>query len=232
MKKKNNTEKNRKIAAASAVVLFLAAVGILIFLLWDPLMQMAREPQRFRLWIDRHALAGRLVFLAVVVIQVFAAILPGEPVEIFAGYAFGAVEGTLLCLSGMTLGSVLVFLFVRRFGMKAVTVFFPEEKVRTLHFLQTSRRREILFFLIFMLPGTPKDLLSYFAGLTDMRLSVWLIICTAGRIPSLLTSTVGGDALGMGNYTFAVLVFAVTLLLSGIGLLLYQRICIRKNKNE
>ena len=232
MKKRVWSEKTKKIAAASAVLLFLAAFSLCVYLLWEPFLQMAREPQTFRGWIDRHALAGRLAFLAVVIIQVFAAFLPGEPVEIFAGYAFGTLEGTLLCLGGMVLGSVLVFLFVRRFGMKAVTAFFPEEKVRSLKFLQTSRRREILFFFVFLLPGTPKDLLSYYAGLTDMRLSTWLLICSVGRIPSLITSTVGGDALGLGNYTFAVIVFGITLLLSGAGLLLYRILSTRRDKPQ
>ena len=85
---------------------------------------------------------------------------------------------------------------------------------------------------LFLLPGTPKDLLSYYAGLTDMRLSTWLLICSVGRIPSLITSTVGGDALGLGNYTFAVIVFGITLLLSGAGLLLYRILSTRRDKPQ
>lgn len=232
MQRETFIKKTKKIAAGTAVFLFLAALCLCAVFLWEPILQLAKEPQIFREWIDRHAAAGRIVYLAVVIVQVFIAVLPGEPVEIFAGYAFGTLEGTLLCLGGMVLGSVLVFLFVRRFGMKAVTVFFPEEKVRSLKFLQTSRRREILFFFIFLLPGTPKDLLSYYAGLTDIRLSTWLLICTVGRIPSLLTSTVGGDALGMGNYAFALTVFGITLLLSGAGLLLYRILSSRRGKPQ
>ena len=86
-----------------------------------------------------------------------------------------------------------------------------------------------------MLPGTPKDLLSYFAGLTDIRFPVWLLICSFGRIPSIITSIVGGDALGEGNYTYAILVFAVTLAVSGVGLFVYNQICLKhagKTKKE
>lgn len=232
MKKRICSGINRKWAAAAACGLFFAAVGLCVWLLWEPFLQLAREPHLFRAWIDRHAITGRIVYAAVVILQIFAAFLPGEPVEIFAGYAFGALEGTLLCLGSMTAGSVLVFLFVRRFGMKAVTAFFPEEKIRSLKFLQTSRRREILFFLIFLLPGTPKDLLCYFAGLTDMRLPVWILISSVGRIPALITSVMGGDALGMGNYTAALTVFGAALLLSGAGLLLYRFICTHRKKTK
>ena len=74
-----------------------------------------------------------------------------------------------------------------------------------------------------MIPGTPKDLLCYFAGLTDIRLSLWLLICSLGRLPSIVTSTVGGDALGTSNYWFAAAVFAITLVISLVGLLFYKK---------
>ena len=81
-----------------------------------------------------------------------------------------------------------------------------------------------------MIPGTPKDLLSYFAGLTDISLTHWLLICSVGRLPSLVTSTIGGDALGTSDYGFAVIVFAVTLIISLLGLLIYKHICDRREK--
>ena len=74
------------------------------------------------------------------------------------------------------------------------------------------------------IPGTPKDLLSYFAGLTDIKMGRWLLITTVARIPSVITSTVGGNAVGEQNYLFAILVFAGTLAVSALGLLIYQRI--------
>ena len=78
------------------------------------------------------------------------------------------------------------------------------------------------------IPGTPKDLLSYFAGLTDIKLGRWLVISTIARLPSVITSTIGGNAVGEQNYLFAVLVFAGTLAVSALGLWIYQRISKRK----
>ena len=103
-------------------------------------------------------------------------------------------------------------------------MFFPQEKLKSLRFLQHSRRRDYLFAIIFMLPGTPKDLLCYFAGLTDIKFGVWLLICSVGRIPSVVTSTIGGDALGTKSYLFAVIVFVATLAISAAGVLVYQLI--------
>ena len=150
-----------------------------------------------------------------VFIQVVIAVIPGEPLEIVGGYAFGSIEGTLLCLMAATAGSIVVFLVVRRSGIRLAMLFFPKHQVVSLHFFQKLPKRDFLYLLIFMIPGTPKDLLCYFAGLTDMRFSVWLLICSLGRIPSIVTSTIGGDALGTKNYLYAGIVFGVTLFISG-----------------
>ena len=106
------------------------------------------------------------------------------------------------------------------------------EKLEKLHFLKHSPKRDYLFWLIFTVPGTPKDLLCYFAGLTDIRWGVWLLLCSVGRLPSVLTSTVGGSALGGRSYLFAALVFGGTLFLSLVGLLIYRCVCRRHEKNN
>ena len=113
-----------------------------------------------------------------------------------------------------------------------VEVFFPREKLRQLNFLRSSPRRTVLFLLIFMVPGTPKDLLCWFVGLTDMKLPVLLLICTLGRLPAVITSTVGGNALGDERYWFAVIVFAATFVLSITGLAIYNRICKKQQDTD
>ena len=109
---------------------------------------------------------------------------------------------------------------------------FPREKLEKLKFLQSSPKRDALFWLIFTVPGTPKDLLCYFAGLTDLSWGKWLLLCTVGRLPSVLTSTIGGSALGVKDYQFAILVFAVTLAVSGVGLLIYRAVCRRHDRKQ
>ena len=211
----------------AAFLVFCAAVG---WFIGRPMIRFVSEPEKFRSWVDSHGIFGRIAFLGMVFFQVVIAFVPGEPLEIGAGYAFGAVEGTLLCVAGITLGSIAVFLLVRRFGIRLVEIFFSYEKIRSLKFLQKSKKRDIVIFLLFFLPGTPKDLFTYFAGLTDMKLSSFLLLASLARIPSVLTSTLGGSALGLEEYKTAIIVFAVTILISGAGLLIYNIYKNRINK--
>lgn len=227
MEKSTLTEKQKKRIAAGAVAVFILLSAAVFWFVGRPMVRFARQPELFRAWVEQRGIWGKLAYVGMVFLQVLVAIIPGEPLEICGGYAFGAFWGTVLCLLGALLGSVAVFAFVRRFGQPLVEVFFPKEKLDSLRFLHSSPKRDALLWLIFTVPGTPKDLLCYFAGLTDLSWGKWLLICTVGRLPSIVTSTVGGDALGVQNYQFAIIAFAVTLAISGVGLLIYRAICRR-----
>lgn len=219
------TQRQKKWIVGTGVVLFLLLSALICWFAGRPLIHFAKQPELFRQWVDRQGVWGPILFMGMVILQIVVAIIPGEPLEIAAGYAFGALEGTLWCLIGAFLGRVMVFLLVRRFGTRAVEVFFPPEQQRSLKFLQNERRLTFWVFFLFFLPGTPKDVLCYIVGLTNLPLRSWLFISAIAPIPSIVTSTIGGDALGMGEYTFAILVFAITITISGIGLLAYRAIC-------
>jgi len=227
MSKPTLNEKQKKRIAAAGVAIFVLLSLFLFWFVGRPMIRFARQPELFRQWVDARGLWGKAAYVGMVFLQVLVAIIPGEPLELCGGYAFGAFWGTVLCLLGAVLGSVAVFAFVRKFGQPLVEVFFPREKLESLRFLRSSPKRDALMWLIFTVPGTPKDLLCYFAGLTDLSWGKWLLIATVGRIPSILTSTIGGDALGVQNYQFAIITFAVTLVISGIGLLIYRAVCKR-----
>ncbi len=218
------TIKTKKTLSLCAGAVFVSFILALAWFVGRPLIRFVSEPEGFRAWVDASGVWGRFAFIGMVALQVVVAIIPGEALEIGAGYAFGIWEGTLLCLAGIIMGSMLVFALVRRFGVKLVEVFFSRERIMSLRFLRDRKKMKILAFVIMLIPGTPKDLLSYFVGLTDMRPSAWLLIVSTARLPSIVTSTIGGGALGMRNYEFALTVFGATIAVSVCGLLIYSRI--------
>lgn len=227
-------ETKRKKALAFLGITFFVLLTGLIFYFWETRLSLyIKEPEILREFVEEKGFLAQIIFIGVIVLQVIMAIIPGEPFEVAAGYAFGAMEGTILALIGTVLGGVIVFILVRVFGIKLVKLFYSEEKIESLSFLKTSKKKTILYFLIFMIPGTPKDLLSYFAGMTDMKLSLWILISFFGRIPSLLTSTISGNFLGTENYLKAVVMFIVTSMLCIVGIILFYKISERgKREND
>ncbi len=222
--KQDQPQKQSKRNSIIALVIFCLLSVAALVLIAPPMLDFFRNPQQVRAWVEEKGIWAQVGFVCMVAIQVVVALIPGEPLEIAAGYAFGAVEGTLLCLIGITLGSSIVFWFVRILGMKAIRPFFSQQQIESLPLLKNQHRLEVFAFLLFFIPGTPKDVMTWAVGLTPMRFSHWVIISFVARLPSVVTSTVGGAALGTQDYPFAILVFAVTLLISLLGIAIYRKI--------
>lgn len=219
------TEKHRKIVLIAAVVIFIAFMAAVTVLVGGPLIEFAEDPETFRTWVDSTGIRGRVLFVGMVVLQVLVAFIPGEPIELAAGYAFGFWEGSILTMIGFLIGSWIVFALVRKFGVKLVEVFFSKEKMDEIKFLKNPKKTKIISFILMVIPGTPKDLLSYFAGLTKLTTTEWLTIVAIGRIPSLVTSTLTGAAAGEENYLLSVITLIVTLMISAAGIVYYRYIC-------
>ena len=224
--------RRRKIITIISLLSIIVIFGIITLTVGTQLLELVKDSQKFRLWIDAQGFWGRFTLIGLMCLQVVVAIIPGEIIEIGAGYAFGAIEGMFLCLIGAAIGSAIIFLFIKRFGIKAVEAFISRDKINSLKFIKDSKRLDLLVFILFFIPGTPKDIITYFIGLTPMTLRTFLIISSIARIPSVISSTIGGNAIGMKNYTFALLVFAVTAVISIIGIIIYNKISKHREKDE
>ncbi len=218
-----NEKKQKRIALACVILLIALSLAVAWFV-GRPLIRHLKEPEVFRQWVDSHGFAGKMAFLGICILHIVVAIIPGEPIELFAGYGFGFWQGTLMCEAGIVIGGVLVYAFVHRFGRRALNIFFTQEKIDSLRFLQNEQKLELWVFILFFIPGTPKDVMTWFVPLTRMKLGRFLLISGIARLPSVVTSTIGGNALGTGRLWFAVIVFAVTALISAAGVLIYRRI--------
>lgn len=182
------------------------------------------NPQMFRDFVEEHYILGVLIMFFMFVIQVILALIPGGLLEVACGYAFGSVVGGIIAVAGIMTGSALTLVLVRKFGQKFAELFYTREKLESISILKDKRKRNALVFLVFFIPGTPKDLLTYVVGLTDMSIPMYLLLTGIARTPAILISTVGGDALGLEKYWQGILFLAGLAVISGIGVLIYRKI--------
>lgn len=209
---------------ALGTVLLTLATFVVVYILWgESFVDFFSDPSNIRDMVARNPLKSRLLFFFANFIQVVIAIMPGEPFELAAGYAFGAVEGTLICMAAVYAASIPIFLLVKRYGRPVIELFFEPEKIDEVKLFQKPGRLNALMFILMFVPGTPKDILTYLAGLTPMKLSTWLLVVSA-RILSVVTSTVSGGLIGSQNYLFAITVFLVTAFIALLGIFLYRRL--------
>jgi len=132
-----------------------------------------------------------LVYILIQVAQVIIAPIPGGAIEFIGGYLFGAVAGFFYSMIGLTGGSVLAFGLARIFEKVAVEKFVSPGTMRKFDYL-VGHEGVILSFLLFLIPGFPKDALCYILGLTPMHWSIFLVISTIGRIPGTLIACLQG----------------------------------------
>lgn len=202
----------------------LAVVTLLLVLLTLFVSRWLRSFSQddFRDYVRSFGVLAPLVMLGLQILQVFIALIPGEIVESAAGYVLGPWLGTAVCYLGICLASALIFTLTRRYGVKLAEVFVSRERINELRFLNTEQKRNTLIFLLFFIPGTPKDLLTYFVGLTDIRLRTFLLLSMVARIPSVITSTFGGHLLGQERYIGAIVLYGITGFFSLLGMLGYN----------
>jgi uncharacterized membrane protein YdjX (TVP38/TMEM64 family) len=215
--------KRRRIAAIiSASVLFVLFILVTV-LLWGPLTGIFKEPEKFRSLIDSYGIWGVFAFIGMVILQIIFAIIPGEAMEFAAGFVFGTYKGLLLCLFGAVIGSALVFMLTRKYGVKLTEAIIGRDKLKSLRFLKENKNINAITFLLYFIPGTPKDMITYFIGLTSIKFKTFLLISTLGRIPSIITSTIAGNAFGTKKYLTAVIVYTITGVISVVGFFIYKK---------
>ena len=213
-------KKYRFLIPAIVVIVFAG----LTMLLWRPLVSFASNPEILRVWVQELGIWGILIFGVFNFLQVVFAVIPGGPFELAAGYIFGVVPGTLLCDITMTISSVVVFLLVRKFGIRFVELFISRRQIENMDFLKDNQKVQSALFFIFLLPGTPKDVVTYLAGLTNLSLKSWIFICFVGRFPAILLTALGGSALGDAKYGIVAVVIVVFAVAYLAGMRLYRKL--------
>lgn len=213
-------KKYRFLILAIVVIVFAG----LTMLLWRPLVSFASNPEILRVWMQDLGIWGILIFGIFNFLQVVFAVIPGGPFELAAGYILGVVPGTLLCDITMTISSVVVFLLVRKFGIRFVELFVSRRQIENMGFLKDNQKVQSVLFFIFLLPGTPKDVVTYLAGLTNLSLKSWIFIRFVGRFPAILLTALGGSALGNAKYGIVAVVIVVFAVAYLAGMRLYRKL--------
>ena len=211
----NESSRKKVIAILKLILLVIIVAGIPAFLyLRYGSGLFSKDTAYSVLEYLRHN--SRIAFLLIIglqIIQVVVCILPGQPIQFAASYMFGVGAGYLLSVTGAVIGTMISFYLAKLLGSEAMHLFFGEEKVKEYQRRLNSGKGLLLAFLIYLIPGVPKDLVSYVAGISEMRFRPFLLAATVGRSPAMLGSLLVGHFFGKQNYTAMIIFTAVIVLL-------------------
>lgn len=218
MNKIESGDQSRKIIAAAKLLLLLCIIaGIPAFLYFRYGSGVFSTDTAYKVlaYLRENSHIAFLLIIAIQVVQVVICVLPGQPVQFAASYMFGVSVGFLLSITGAVIGTVISFYLAKLLGSEAMHLFFGEEKVKEYQRRLNSGRGLLLAFLIYLIPGVPKDLVSYAAGISEMRFRPFLLASAVGRSPGMLGSLLIGHFFGRQNYRAMIIlsIFVAVLLL-------------------
>lgn len=208
------------------IVLFIILTGVSGIIFWPFIKNLQNVEYRkiFSAWIVRLGLKGVLILLGVQVLQIVVAVIPGGPVELIAGAAYGAWRGFFIIEAGCVIATMAVFLMVKKFGLPLITRFFDVDVLNTWGFLKDEKKTALITFILFLIPGIPKDTLTYIVPLSKLSLIQFTFISAFARFPAILLTTVMGDTAMRGNKIMFFLIFSLTAIIGILSIQLKNRL--------
>jgi uncharacterized membrane protein YdjX (TVP38/TMEM64 family) len=224
-----NVERSKKLQILLAVIKFAALIVIVIVV---PLFLYLNNPEFFRqfksledvnAFLDNYKSYAGLVYIGLQVVQIVISIVPGQPVQLAAGYAFGVILGYILSVIGILIGSIISFYLGRLLGKDLIYLIFGEERLHKFISALNSKKGILIVFLIYLIPGIPKDVFGYAGGISTMRGVTFIIISMVARTPAMLCSIAVGEMFRNENYMSIVIVVSVVIVLVVVGVIMHKR---------
>ena len=212
MNNEASSDKYKKILALSKLILLViivAGIPAFLYLKYGAELFSKDSAERVVDYLKANSSIAALLIICIQIVQVVICFLPGQPVQFAASYMFGVARGFAFSITGAVIGTVISFYLAKLLGNDAMNLFFGEEKVRDYKKKLDSGRGLLLAFLIYLIPGIPKDLVSYVAGISDMRFRPFLLVATVGRIPGMLGSLMLGHFFGRQDYRAMIIIAVV-----------------------
>ena len=214
----------KKILSLVVFPLLIGATLVVVLVFRSEIWKVFSSAENVRNTIEGWGIAAPLAFIGLQFIQVVIFVIPGEVPQIAGGYLFGMWRGALYSTIGILLGSSFNFLLARVFGVPFVRVLFNEERLKRFDGISKSPRAQIAFFLLFVIPGIPKDVLCYVAGLSPMRYTAFAVVSMVGRLPGIIGSAGMGGAAATNKWVIAGIIMGIASILFVLGVIFRERV--------
>ena len=204
-----------KLVKIIVTIIVIAVLGIFLWQIAPLILKLSTHEGQiaFKDKINSMGFRGVLMLFGLQIVQILLVILPGEPFEVLAGMCYGAWGGYLFITISVLITNLIIFFTVRKLGKKYLYNFFKKEKVEKVmnsKLFTNPRNIELVLFILFFLPASPKDLFVYIGGLLPVKPARFIIIATLARFPSIITSTMVGANISNGNWKTSLIIYLIT----------------------
>lgn len=208
------------------LLFILIGLPLYIYFFHHDMIEQFSSLEQIEAFFEEYKTQSIFVYLALQVLQIIICILPGQGLQFAAGYMYGFWMGYVWSLAGAFVGTIITYYIAKILGHDAMHMIFGEEHIQELLIKFNSKKAMILVFLFYLIPGLPKDLCSYVAGLSEMKLKPFLIISLVGRSPAMMGSLLIGRLVNTGGYTWAIIIAVIAIILFTLGVILRKHLLI------
>ncbi|MBQ3923908.1 MAG: VTT domain-containing protein [Firmicutes bacterium] len=224
------SEKVRAYLKFAVLVILIVGVPAYIYFFQHDLITQFSNIDSVKQIINDNNAASVPLYIAFQIIQIIICIIPGQWLQLAAGIAWGFWIGLLLSLIGALFGSILTYFLAKYLGTDALRLIFGQDKLDQLTEKLDSKAGITAVFLIYLIPGLPKDLCNYAAGVSQIKLKPFLIVSMVGRTPGMIASLLIGKHLSLGSYHVAVIIAVIAGILFVLGIIFRNKLTSFVNK--
>jgi Uncharacterized conserved protein len=188
------------------------------------IVPIACNPGKFAKWLESYGPFSMAAYIALQALVMILTPIPSEALLFTGGYLYGVIPGAACSLAAISCGTMFAFAVAHHFGMPLVKTLIPSKLWQKFGNIQQNPLLEWGVFLFFLIPGLPKDALTYVVGLTTARISRSLLIVLIARTPGIIISSYIGANLRDQNYLPLFVGLSIVSVLILIGLMLKDKI--------
>lgn len=224
--------KRKLIVQIAGIALFLAACVAAVIVVWPHAGRFLEDPAILREAAQKNVFAAIAYFLVFQLLQIIVAFIPGEAAELAAGAAFGWFWGFWLCVLGIAVASGAIFILARKLGRSFIDTLTDGKEIGFMEKINNNKNRDFYIFLLFFIPGLPKDFFTYGCAFLDISYLRFLTISTIARIPSIISSTIAGAAVISDKMGVTIAIFVINGILALLGFLYKDKIMARISRGK
>ena len=223
-------KKEKKIIVYVLVGLFIA---LLLFVSRGYIIKLYRflvNGEELKRFVQSFGYLSWLVFFLVQVVQVVIFFIPGEVIQAAGGYIFGTFFGTVISFCGIALGSYILFVVSQKFGRNFVRKIISKKTHNKFEKLLNNKNQKMIVFILYLIPGFPKDSLAMICGLTDLNAKDFIIWSMLGRIPALVMSNYFGANISEGKKVKLIIISIIIVAISIIAFIFKDKLLTKIKK--
>lgn len=206
LKREKKTKVILSLLKLTVLIIIIVAIPLYIYFFQKDMLSGLRSFDDVILLLEKYKTQSILVYIGVQVLQIVISVIPGQAFQFAAGYLYGFPLGLVFSIIGAFLGTVISFYLAKTLGKDAVHLLFGEDRMKYFIDRLNSRKAYTIVFLIYLIPGLPKDVMSYAAGISEMNAKAFLIISLVGRLPGMAGSLLIGSLYYTEHYTSMIII--------------------------